>query len=94
MKKINILGYNFVISKKYTSHQLGSLGDIDLNKQVIRVAREVCPELKETTILHEIIESLNYIQNMKLSHTNIEKLELGLFSTLKNNKEFFRKFLE
>lgn len=45
----------------------------------------------EATLLHEIIEAINYHLELRLEHNQIQGLEAGLYSVLKENGLYGRK---
>lgn len=82
---IKILGYNYEIRRDKTADEIGASGRHRVKSQVIQVASDQCDEQKESTILHEIIEALNYSLELEIKHSSIMALEAGFYQTLKDN---------
>jgi len=47
-------------------------------------------QCQESTILHEIIEAINFHLNLELKHKTINQLEAALYQVLKDNKLEFK----
>jgi hypothetical protein len=45
---------------------------------------------QETTLLHEIIEQINFRYELKLEHNQITTLESALYQVIKDNPEIFK----
>jgi len=56
-----------------------------MTKQHIRLSDDLGEDMRDSTLLHEIIEALNYHLELKLEHNQITSLEAGLYQTLKDN---------
>lgn len=82
---LKILGYHFTIENTNDSDTMGSYGRTNFDKQIIQVASEIKDEQKISTIIHEIIEVLNYHMEFNLDHNVIMSLEAGLFQSLTDN---------
>jgi len=82
---MKILGYEWTLENKLSVEQIGSSGKMIMANQLILIATNQCEEQKISTVLHEIIEVLNYSFNLKLNHNQIFSLESGLYQTLKDN---------
>lgn len=41
---------------------------------------------QETTLIHEIVEAINYLYELNLEHNKIQILEATLYQVLKDNK--------
>ena len=54
-------------------------------KQVIQLASDLAEENAISTLLHEILEALNFHLALKLEHKIIMALEAGLFQVLVDN---------
>ena len=86
-KKVNILGRQYSIifqdERKTGNDNLGSHWgketSIFLNKNQDQQAVESC-------FIHEILEAINYLQNINLKHHQIKLFETGLYQVIKNNK--------
>lgn len=80
---MNIVGYAYTIKpdpgmarrdNAFGSHSPGAL-EIEYDQDTHR-------QMQESSILHEIIEAINYHLELRLRHNQIMALETGLYSTL------------
>lgn len=86
MKKIRILGFDYTISvEKNTEAVEGRMGLTDFERQIIYINEELTPEMQVSTLLHEILEALNFHFELGLKHKQISCIEAGFFSTLSDN---------
>jgi hypothetical protein len=89
---MNILGFDYeVVFAKMGD--IDSLGHVNPKELCIAVSEDVDPQLQISTILHEIIEAINIHMDLKLKHSQITSLEVGLYSVLKDNGIDIQKFL-
>lgn len=79
---INILGQKFDLKEV---DGLVDSGNSDSQRQIILINKNLSPEQKASTIVHEVIEMLNAMLDLNLSHQTICALEIGLFSFIKDN---------
>ena len=82
---MNILGRNYELNFEKTYNEMYRYGDFDQYKNIIRIANDIPEDEKIATVLHEIIEALNYYFELNLEHPKIMSLEAGLFQVLKEN---------
>ena len=68
-------------------------GEWDGNLYVISIENlaDAPPERMEECLLHEIIEALNQLYELKLAHWKINIIGESLYQILKDNKLEFRK---
>lgn len=87
MNKIKILGYDYVIHTSRPSYDGGmdSAGTCNPGRQIIVLDPQQCKQSQESTILHEMIEALNFHLALSLSHPVIMQLEAGLYQALTDN---------
>ena len=62
------------------------LGEMAPREQEIIIEKGSSEQQKEETLLHEIIEVLNWMYNIKLEHYQIELLGVSLHQVLKDNE--------
>lgn len=62
-----------------------NMGYCDMSRQELKIASDVPQDGKESTLLHEIIEALNYHMELGLEHRQISSLETGLHQVLSDN---------
>jgi hypothetical protein len=60
-------------------------GSTNIGKQIIFIDPAQHAQSAETTVLHEMIEILNYQLELNLSHPTIMQLESGLYEALTSN---------
>ena len=60
----------------------GNLLQIKLDDDMIKT-------IEDTTFVHEIIESINFVYPIKLTHDQILLLETALYQVIKDNKGIF-----
>jgi len=91
-KKVKIMGNTIPINKK----KLKSSGDyaqfspwgfyIDISKDPMG------PDVERRTIIHELIHTIEFT-NINIKHLNeqqVEQLALGVYSLIRDNKEFIK----
>jgi len=64
---------------------MSEAGRACIGKQVIIIDPLQCKQAQESSVLHEMIEALNYHLDLKLQHETIMQLEAGLYQCLKDN---------
>lgn len=87
VKKIKILGYDYEI-RGIPQMEFGGTdcpGRLHALKQIILVDLSQNKQCQESSLLHEIIEALNYHLETNISHQSIMSLEAGLYQVLKDN---------
>ena len=87
-KTVRILGKEFkiILSKKglmekKDSTSPGTLldGYVSVPDQKIWIDNSLGKEQKVTTLLHELIEAIIFMLDIKIKHDDIERLEIGLY---------------
>lgn len=79
---MKILGYDYSLTK---SADIDDMGRFIARDQQIKIQDGICEQQIVSTVLHEIIEALNYHNEWKLEHTVIMGLEASLYQTLCDN---------
>ena len=51
------------------------------------------PQSKQLTLLHEVLEAINFLYEIKLSERDIKTLEATLGQVLKDNPSFTKGFI-
>lgn len=64
---------------------MGAFGRYHAKIQGIQIAGDLHEEQKVSTVLHEIIEALNYHLELGIEHKTISILEATLYQTLTEN---------
>ena len=86
MKQLNILGYKYRLdTSKSLSEMDGKVGLCDLDNKVLTIANNVDSDMIDSTLLHEIVEAINYHLELGLEHRQIMGLEVGLHQSLSDN---------
>lgn len=86
---LNIQGKTFTIKyeKELTDNGRGEFcGFAHCAEQYIEISTKYPAECQESTLLHEIIEVINDLNELGLKHHQICALETGLWQVLKDNK--------
>lgn len=91
MVKIGGIKYKIEYSKDLTRDR-GNLGECCCNTSVIRLDSDLGFHMEKKTLLHEIIEAINFEYEMKLEHTKISILETALYQIIIDNKELIKTF--
>lgn len=79
---IKIAGHHFTVDYVDGLADSGST-DTALNK--ILINKNLSKSNQESTILHEIIEAVNFIYDLKLEHQTIQTIEAALYQIYKDN---------
>jgi hypothetical protein len=85
LSRLKILGYEYTIERREDVHSMDAFGKMNAKAQVIPIATDLAQEQVESTILHEVIEALNYHLDLKLKHDTIMRLEAALYQVLVDN---------
>lgn len=88
-KRVKICGYDYEITTsndrlKETGHDRG--GSSYTRWQKIWIDKKQHPEQILSAFIHEVLEVIEWHNELKLPHETISKLEQGIFSFLKDNK--------
>lgn len=82
---LKILGYNYTLIRVDDADALDALGRFQTKKLKIEVATDICDQQVTSVILHEIIEAINYHNQLRIEHNAIMSLEAGLYQVLTEN---------
>ena len=77
-----------VVGKRYAIQYLediGTQGDCNNQKQVIRVEKGNALEQEQDTVLHEILHAVDYAMQTKLKEAQVAALATGLLAVMKEN---------
>jgi hypothetical protein len=83
--EMKIMGYDFKIVSDDIVDDAGAFGRFHGKTQRIQVAVDICEQQKVSTVLHEIIEALNYYNQWELPHHTLMSLEANLYQVLTDN---------
>ncbi len=70
---------------------MSDAGRVWTGKQIFNIDGRQSEKGQRSSILHEIIEALNYHLELDLKHSVIAQLEAGLFQVLEDNPTLFRE---
>jgi hypothetical protein len=83
MYTLKILGYSYKVDFSKTQQELGgNLGFCNFDKKLLQVARDADKEVQHSTLIHEILEAINFHLEIGLEEPQIKQLEVGLHQTL------------
>ena len=83
---IKILGQDFnIVDEPEGSLEKKYVGTVCYKKSEIALERDLLPDVRNSTILHEIIHALDYKLKLDLSEDQVIRLETGLFAVMKDN---------
>ena len=82
---MQILGYNYKLLKVDEHRKIDAFGRLLHDVLEIQIASNLAQQQLVSTVLHEIIEALNYHLGLGLRHDAIMALESGLYQTLTTN---------
>ncbi|MFP4017190.1 MAG: hypothetical protein ACLFUI_09175 [Halanaerobiales bacterium] len=86
-KELKLGGFNWKIEEvEHLMIERNNIGEMEPRTHVIRLDKAASEQQKEETLLHEIIEAINYMYCMDLDHHQIELLGVTLHQALKDNK--------
>ena len=77
--KIKVLGYEYTVEIK---PRTGSAGRSSLDWSLMEIDSDLSPQQMDSALIHEIIEQINKILDLGLSHWQICGLEAGIWSFL------------
>jgi len=86
-RTIKIGGFQYRL-RFVSSHSLdGKFGQCNFYSTTIDVNAQADPEQQRATIVHEVIEALNYHFELNLKHRQIQSLEHGIHQVLTDNPD-------
>jgi predicted DNA-binding protein len=92
--KVNILGFEYEIRQHDIDENESDssfLGYCDFSRLRITIDNKSNIQQQNATLLHEIIEAINFHNELKLEHNIIKSLETGLYQVLSENDLVFTK---
>lgn len=79
---MKILGYDYVLEYGADADSMGAWGRCHPKTQIIQVANDLTEQHAQSTMLHEIIEALDYHLQLGFEHKSKMSLESGLYQVL------------
>lgn len=79
--------YTIIKSDRCNDNGIAQIGTHDGTRLKIWIdtCSEIPQTMQESILIHEILESINYLNELDLSHTQLEVLEHNLYQVLKDN---------
>ena len=90
---IRILGMNFGVEESDHVAMTGLDGLVHFGSRRILVRPGITFPMQRSTILHEILEALNGMMELKLEHNQISSLESGLNQVLSDNADLLKLWM-
>ena len=86
-QKLKIGGhiYKIVYRDRLNNDGTENLGTHDAKNLTIWIDKTLSQSQQEATLIHEIIEAINYGNQLKLTHEQISTLEHNFYQVLKDN---------
>ena len=96
-KTIQIIGNSYTvqyINKEDAEHNFFNqserlMGDCNYQDLIIRVDASMNKQQQDSTLLHEILHAVSDALAIELTENQVKRLESGLMSVLKSNKNLF-----
>ena len=82
---MRILGYDYKLIVDGDQHSIGSLGRFHAGAQEIQIAEGLGPDQRASTVIHEILEAVNYMLAIGLKHKQVTGLEVALYQVFTSN---------
>lgn len=82
---MKIGGYDYKVVYRDHTDVIDCFGRFMPKDLKLVIADDLAPAQTASTILHEVIEAINYHANLKMEHNQIMALESGLFQVLVDN---------
>jgi len=82
---MKIFGYLYKVECDNSLEQMDAMGRLHARSLSMQIANDMSPQQIQSTILHEMIEGINYHLQLGLEHKTIMVLETGLFQVLTDN---------
>lgn len=86
MTKINILGIDYLVVFDDDNEAIkDNLGCVDLDHQIIYIRNSINDQMKVSTLLHEVIEAINFQLELNMPHRVICGIEVGINQVVTEN---------
>ena len=94
-KILKILGHEYeVVFHKQEDTANPNAGNAWGRHNKVWIDEEQSKSRQETTLLHEIIEQIDCLLDIGLKHTQIIRLETGLYQVLRDNKPWITPIIK
>ena len=82
---MKILGHDYKLKYSTLAEMDPFVGQCHFDRKDITVARDVPYKTIQATLVHEIIEAINYHLELEMNHKQITGMEVGMFQALVDN---------
>lgn len=94
LSKLRILGKTYFIQPLPEHIHDGEFGACNYAFQLIEFNPKLADDELKDTIIHEMIHCLDHGMQTEMSERQVHAISTGLYSLLKDNKEFFEWVME
>ena len=95
---LDIMGVPFFLvykeDVKSDDGKIDLFGKICFVTHTIYIASKYIKQQQQYTLLHELFHGIEEFSAMKFSENQVRGLGVGMYNLLKNNKDFFIKYLQ
>lgn len=90
--KVRIGGLDFKLVRGHSRHEdLNTLGYMDSKRAEIGIYDDsVSEDIKKNTLIHEIVEAINDLNDLQLDHKDITVLGTSITQVLNDNPHIFK----
>lgn len=94
IEKIKIGGINYKLKQMDNyARDFGMMGSHCGNSSEIIIDKGLAECRKYKTIIHEILEAINFEYELDLDHNKITTLETSLYAVIKDNKDLIQSII-
>lgn len=90
---MKILGYNIPIEFKEPSLSSNDWGSFKLGRGTIEIDNTLPQDVKEETVLHEVLEAIDICAELKMEHRAITAMSAILYGIFKDNGSDISKWV-
>lgn len=90
---LRIQGMNFSVEESEHVALTGIDGLVQFGAKKILISTGISFEMQRSTVLHEILEAINGMMELKLEHNQISSLECGLNQILSDNPDLLKLWM-
>ena len=82
---MNIFGFKYKVFRDKDLNEMNAFGRHHGDKLQIQIASDMNEQQEQSTMIHEILEAVNFHLSLGMEHTAIVGCEIGLYQTLLAN---------
>jgi hypothetical protein len=79
---VKIIGYNYRVIRDGLMDDMGAMGRFHPARLRIQVAEDISLEQSVSTVIHEVLEAVNYHLELGMEHRAVMALEAALYQVL------------